>query len=43
MLRFTFFYSVESAQNLTTQLLWVYNNEQVNFSLGEIQPRQEER
>jgi transposase InsO family protein len=28
------FDSVESAQNLTTQWLWVYNNERPHFALG---------
>ncbi|CAC9641169.1 hypothetical protein [uncultured Gammaproteobacteria bacterium] len=30
------FDSVESAQNLTTQWLWVYNNERPHFALGGI-------
>ena len=33
------FDSVESAQNLTTQWLWVYNNERPHFALGGIPPR----
>ncbi|VVH62137.1 Mobile element protein [uncultured Gammaproteobacteria bacterium] len=33
------FDSVESAQNLTTQWLWVYNNERPYFALGGIPPR----
>lgn len=31
--------SVEQAQNLTTQWLWVYNNERAHFALGGIPPR----
>ena len=33
------FDSVEQAQNLTTQWLWVYNNERPHFALGGIPPR----
>ena len=33
------FDSVESAQNLTTRWLWVYNNERPHFALGGIPPR----
>ncbi|VVH66542.1 hypothetical protein BSPLISOX_3287 [uncultured Gammaproteobacteria bacterium] len=30
---------IESAQNLTTQWLWVYNHKRAHFSLGRILPR----
>ena len=33
------FDSVEQAQNLTTQWLWVYNNERPHFAIGGIPPR----
>ncbi|CAC9651133.1 hypothetical protein BCLUESOX_2164 [bacterium endosymbiont of Bathymodiolus sp. 5 South] len=33
------FDSVEQAQNLTTQWLWVYNNERPYFALGGIPSR----
>jgi len=34
------FDSVEQAQDITTQWLWVYNNERPHFALGGIPPRQ---
>ena len=33
------FDSVESAQNITTQWLWIYNNQRPHFALGGIPPR----
>jgi len=33
------FDSVEQAQNITTQWLWIYNNQRPHFALGEIPPR----
>jgi len=33
------FDSVEQAQNITTQWLWIYNNQRPHFALGGIPPR----
>ena len=33
------FDSVESAQNITTQWLWIYNNQRPHFALGGMPPR----
>ena len=33
------FDSVESVQNITTQWLWIYNNQRPHFALGGIPPR----
>ena len=31
--------SVESAQNITTQWLWIYNNQRPHFAIGRMPPR----